>query len=232
MEKFDFGGISGIDERSEHRAFELQEEAMRRGSIDLSGFAMHRARQKELMEKVTASLGEKPYKEHRYTVSQKPLSFYNAASLVSIRNLSSMPHIKRTYIFDGETAFQTDGSPESIYEINQKCGLSLTASNAVSYLDFFLSRIYAGAWGFALITAFKDLPGTGSFDDTLATELKRVIAKPVLRQNDTGFLITCFVLQNVTLFKADVAVSKDGTVTIPHDKTVYGELPIRRVMLR
>jgi hypothetical protein len=62
--------------------------------------------------------------------------------------------------------------------------------------------------------------------------LKKLIVKPIITPKDDGFLITCTVLQNVTLFKSEVMVSNDGTVTIENDDAVYDELPIRRIMLR
>jgi hypothetical protein len=78
--------------------------------------AMPAALQKELMEKITSSLGEKPYTKGRYTVTQKTLPFYQGTSLVSIRNLASMPRITRSDItvsMDGTVSIKND---ETVYD--------------------------------------------------------------------------------------------------------------------
>jgi hypothetical protein len=62
--------------------------------------------------------------------------------------------------------------------------------------------------------------------------MKKTIAKPVLTPDGGGFLVTCFVLQGLSLFKSETAVSKDGTVSIKNDERVYDGLPVRPPRLR
>lgn len=187
---------------------------------------MNAAEQEKLVEKISRTFNTKAYESGRFSMKQEPLPFYRDAFLARITNFAASPAVTKTYVFSGNDVLQTDGSFESVEQLNEKAGLHLSESTVAAYVSFFFGRVYSDEGNFYLITKFEDLPNYKNFDEELTENLKELIEPPVVRKEDEGYVIRGYVLHGTTLFETSVIVSHNGEIDIDDDETVYENLPV------
>lgn len=187
---------------------------------------MNASEQEQLIEKISRTFNTTAYESGRFSIKREELPFYKNAFLARITNFAASPAIVKTYIFSGNDVLLTDGSFESVEQLNEKAGLHLSESTAAAYVSFFFSRVYSDEGNFFLITKFEDIPNHQNFDECLAENLKELIEPPAVRKEDDGYVIRGYVLHKTTLFETSVIVSHNGEIDIDDDETVYENLPV------
>lgn len=189
------------------------------------------AEKKELAQRIARSVERAPFRDKFFDLKCFSLPFYNNAYDVHVKCFTTRPVITKEYICDDARVFETDGEEETLAEINKALNLKLTADNAAAYVAFYFQKVAVGD-GFArLIFSAKDVTDDG-FNEELAENLKALIAAPGIRPVSDGFAVSGFVLSGETLFKAQMSLRPDGTLSIDEEEIVYDDLPVRRVMLR
>lgn len=192
-------------------------------SVELS-----QTEQQKLMEQINGAVGIKPYREGQFAVDCDDLPFYAKASLVKITNFAAAPTVAKSYIYSNDKVFQTDGSPESVDDINSEIGLTLTQKNVVDYVSFFFNQVISEEGRFYLVSRIEDMPNYKSFGDGLVANLKGIITSPAVNVEEDGFVLYGYVLYGTTLYKTAVIVSSSGEVDVDDDEAVYENLPVQQ----
>lgn len=188
-------------------------------------------RKKELADRIAASAGRKPFRAGMFGLERFPLPFYKNAFDVHIKDFSTRPFITREYVCDDERVFEPDGEEETLLEINKALSLTLTADNAAQYAAFYFQKVAIDD-SFARLVFSADDVIDENFDEDLCETLKKIIRTPVVDKTGDGFTVSGFVLLDDTLFKADLGIDKDGSLSIDDEEAVYEDLPVKKIMLR
>ncbi len=185
----------------------------------------------ELADRIAAATGRSPFRKGMFALERFPLPFYKNAFDVHIKNFSTRPFTTREYVCDDNAVFETDGEEETLEKINQAFSLTLNADNVAQYAAFHFQKVAIDDSFARLVFSAEDVIDE-NFDEDLCETLKKIIRTPVVDKTEDGFTVSGFVLLDDTLFKADLGIDKDGTVSIDDEETVYEDLPIKRIMLR
>ncbi|MBR1777114.1 MAG: hypothetical protein IJ752_00810 [Alphaproteobacteria bacterium] len=186
---------------------------------------------KQLAERIARSVERAPFRAGHYELKRFPLPFYKNAYDVHIKCFTTRPVITKEYVCDDTHVFETDGEEETLAEINAALSLALNAENVTAYTSFYFQKVAIDDSFAQLIFRAEDI-----FDDTFSKELqenlKDLISAPQVQEAQNSYIVSGFVLLEDTLFKADIAVSQSGTVTIKNEEVAYDSLPVQRIMLR
>ena len=186
---------------------------------------------KQLAERIAGSVDHAPFRTGRYDLKRFDLPFYKNACDVWIKCFTTRPVITKEYICDDERVFETDGEEETLAEINKALSLTLNAENVAAYTAFYFQKVAVDD-SFARLVFKADDIFNDQFGAELRENLTTLISAPEIRKTQEGFIVSGFVLLEDTLFKADIAVSSSGTVTIRNEEIVYEALPTQTIMLR
>ncbi|GJL84646.1 MAG: hypothetical protein DHS20C02_04210 [Micavibrio sp.] len=130
-----------------------------------------------------------------------PLSFYEGYSLYRIVNKYMLPNLILDYLSNGEDHHYLDGSDQAFHNLNTKRALSLGLSNALDYLDLYISYVYERGHSLAFLGDPEEArkQSTVAFDEsaqeyTISTPLvyhdNTVQGKAVVNQNGAITLST------------------------------------------
>ncbi|MBO4520039.1 MAG: hypothetical protein J5787_02415 [Alphaproteobacteria bacterium] len=185
----------------------------------------------KLAERIAQSVKRAPFRAGRFSLERIPLPFYKDAYAVHIKCFTTRPMITKKYICDDERVFETDGEKETLLKINKALSLKLDSENVVAYTAFYFRKVAIDDH-FATLALTPDDIIDDNFNEELQETLETLVTAPQVRETEDGFIVSGFVLLEDTLFKADLKVEKNGSVSIDKEEIVYENLPINRIMLR
>ena len=147
-------------------------------------------------------------------VSWRELSFYKRYRLCRLVNYATMPTFSMTYLSNDEEFISLDGTANPIYTANEQDPIRLSATNIISYLEFFFSNVQGSEGDVFLIRDPRKMPMMNTLNPA---QQESIISsfKPlsVTTDNSGNFKVSGTLYYGGGLTATTVAVAPDGKIS-------------------
>jgi len=162
------------------------------------------------------------------TILGQDLSFYPDYRFLDISDYSITPAPRKFVVFKPGDVAILDWTNVPIYSLNERAPIKLDKGNVVDYVRFFFSYIKGRHGRFIIVE---------NVDDVLWSEEPPAAARKAIGQmmvptqvkgiddDGTFHLSACMVFKD-SLFRADIHVSRKGTVDLSNEELLIEDMPV------
>ena len=164
-----------------------------------------------------------------FKVKRFPLSFYEKAALLELREVAGGIGGGSTWVLENEGVFyRLDGSSAPIHDVNEAASIKVSRDTAVDYVRFFCFFVNGDEGPFFIVDS---LDHPVFIKDKIAakdreTREKALREPEVLEVTAEGtFIVSAVVMYGNALFDAKLAVTETGLIEMIDDEPIAGDIP-------
>jgi hypothetical protein len=144
-------------------------------------------------------------------------------------DVSTKPHVKKDYLYDGTSLIACVYSDDP-YENNNisKMNITMTKQNAMFYLKFFCDYWVQGQDRIIPVTYMDEIDWQDDISPMMKQSLNDEIRRyPIIEQNNNNFNISVICVFRQSLMIITFNIEKSGVISITDRKSHIEDLPIR-----
>ncbi len=161
-------------------------------------------------------------------VMTQDLSFYPGYRFLDIADYANTPPFRKFVIYKPDDIIVLDGTNGPVYALNDRTTFGLVSSTVADYVRFFFTHVRGPHGRFLLCETVDDIawheeppPAARKAVSDLLTPLA-VTDEPV----DGSYVLSgCMVFRDA-LYKADIAVTAAGRVSVSNEELLLDDLPV------
>ncbi|MCB1563310.1 MAG: hypothetical protein R3D66_00120 [Alphaproteobacteria bacterium] len=181
-----------------------------------------------ILEKLNPEFDGSVFEPDQTTVLASDLAFYPGYRLLDIADYSSVPAFRRFVVYKAGEPYILNWTNEPIYEMNKAVPIKLTKKNVADYVRFFFSYVRGRHGRFIVTENVDDI----SWKDDPTPAARKAIGKMIVplslkgTARDGTFELEMSVMFKDGLFRVDVLVAKDGTVSLENEELLVEDMPV------
>ena len=162
------------------------------------------------------------------TIMAVDIPFYPGYRFLEIANHSVSPAMERFVIYSMEKFTVLDFSNEPIYALNKEIPITLNDDTTIEYVRFFFTYV-RGRHGRFLISEgvddiqWKEEPPPAA-RKAIGNMLKMLAIKE--KNDDGSYKMDATMMFKDSLFKSDVNVTPDGSVSLVNEELLIEDMPV------
>jgi hypothetical protein len=192
---------------------------------------MEERRIDELLERINGMEPHRSVDRDDCLLDESPLPFYRDGTLVELTDYTPVLPLTRCFVATASKIVPLDGTRDALERANLVAGLQLSECTVVAYCRFWFRAVYAPEDSFKIVERMADVEFTGEADretrDAVALALRSARVYPV----GDGYRVHAFVLYADTLYKATLAVNRNGALDVVEETVVRENVPTRDILL-
>lgn len=186
---------------------------------------------KNLIREANALLPHPLFDEQDCGIAERPLPFYRSVSLLSLTAFTTHPVLTLEFFKTPQGLQRLDGSKESFHNLHRAHPPLLDRTVVVSYARFYLSRLQGADDSFKLVETLPEIEFTSEISPSRLLSLKQALFTAEVYPHGTGFLVIAPLLYMDYLYKAEMAITPEGEVSIVREEVLLEEVPTRDIWL-
>lgn len=154
--------------------------------------------------------------------------FYPGYRLMDVADYSAMPPTRRYMIYSNKTAAVLNFTNQPIYHLNAAVPIRLDESTVTDYVRFFFSFVRGRHGRFIICENIDDI----HWKEDPPPAARKAIGKMIIpvtvksRAGDGAFHLEATMVFKDSLFKSNIAVKADGTVTLGDEELLIEDMPV------
>jgi hypothetical protein len=155
------------------------------------------------------------------------ISFYHGYQFLDIADHSTHPVRRNVAVYSHGDPHILNYTNESIYALNKHIGILIDENTVYDYVRFFF-RHSAGQHGrFLIIENVDDIAWKENPPPNARQAISKMIQPVTLKeQKKTGFVMNAYMVFKNGLFKADITIQLDGTISMSNEELLIEDMPI------
>jgi hypothetical protein len=163
------------------------------------------------------------------TIMAQDVPFYPGFRLLDIADYTSMPPLQRFVLYKRGKHVILNSQYEPIYAFNKELPIKLDEDTIMDYVRFFFAHVRGKHGRFILCENVDDI----NWKDDPPPQARKTIGKMIipltLEERAEGVkdfhLKTCMMFKDA-LFKSDVTVKPDGTLSLSNEERLIEDMPV------
>lgn len=157
--------------------------------------------------------------------------FYPNYKVLEIANHETLPSIRRFVVYTPNNWEILDYSNKPIYKLNKEVPIKLNRENICDYIRFFFSFVKGKHGKFNIVESVEDIKWRDDPPPQARKAISGMITPITLVPPPSGedkskfFAVVCMMFKNA-LFKSDVIVSENGSVTLTNEQLQVDDMPV------
>jgi hypothetical protein len=177
--------------------------------------------------------GRTPFAAEGTTLLAMDLPFYPGHRLLDIANHSTIParRVQGVYGKDGFTLLDWTNAP--LYALNKKVPITLDIINVTEYARFFFSFVRGRHGRFLITESIDDIAWKDDPPPTARKAIGNLIepTRVIGTDPDGTWHLSVRMVFKDSLFRAHVAISPAGQVTMSEEELIIEDMPVQDDML-
>jgi hypothetical protein len=181
-----------------------------------------------ILDRINPALEGATFDPVETTILSLPIHFYKGYQLLDIADNTVMPAIKRYALYSLENFVVLDFTNKPIYKLNQQAPLQLNPDTVSDYVRFFFSFVRGKHGRFLIVENVDDIHWKDEPPPNARKAIsKMVVPVAILEEAKNGdFALESTMVFKGALFKTNIAVQKNGTVTIKNEELLVEDMPV------
>lgn len=162
------------------------------------------------------------------TILSQDVSFYKGYRLLDIADYASVPALRRFVLYTPDDFTILNFTNEPIYEINQKCPITLNEENVADYVRFFFTYVRGRHGRFIITEGVDDISWREDPPPSARKAIGKMLAPVELEKvDDEGnfHLKACMVFKD-SLFRSKVKIEPNGFVSLSDEELLVEDMPV------
>lgn len=181
-----------------------------------------------ILDQVNPSFDGAEFDPVETTIMAVDMSFYPDYRFLEIANHSVSPAMERFVIYNPEKFTVLDFSNEPIYALNKETPINLNEDNVVEYVRFFFTYVRGRHGRFLIAEGVDDI----NWKEEPPPAARKAIGKMLKVLNitekaeDGSYKLQTTMMFKDSLFKSDVNVTSDGSVSLTEEELLIEDMPV------
>ena len=162
------------------------------------------------------------------TIMAVDMPFYPGYRFLEITNHSVSPAMERFVIYSTEKFTVLDFSNEPIYALNKEIPIALNDDTAIEYVRFFFTYVRGRHGRFLISEGVDDI----RWKEEPPPAARKAIGKMLKvlnikeKNGDGSYKMSTTMMFKDSLFKSDVLVTPDGSVSLVNEELLIEDMPV------
>lgn len=162
------------------------------------------------------------------TIMAINIPFYPGCRLLDIADYSSVPASRRYVVYAADKAVVLDFTNAPIYALNRELPVRLDEDNVADYVRFFFSFVRTPRGKFIICENVDDIRWKDDPPPQARKAIGRMIQPILLKPGaaEGAFALQATMTFKDSLFKSDITVKADGTVSLHDQELLVEAMPV------
>lgn len=162
------------------------------------------------------------------TVLGATLPFYPGHRLLEISDHTVSPPLQRFVLYGQDSAIVLDFTNAPIYALNKELPLQLNAETVFDYARFFFTYVKGRHGRFLISEGVDDINWKEEPPPAARKAIGKMLRPLALKTQDSdgSFLMEATVMFKNSLFKSDIRISADGSVSLSNEELLIEDMPV------
>lgn len=162
------------------------------------------------------------------TIMAVDMSFYPGYRFLEIENQSVSPAMQRFVIYSPEKFTVLDFSNEPIYALNRESPITLNDDNVIEYVRFFFSYVRGRHGRFLISESVDDIQWKEQPPPAARKAIGKMLKILTVKEKtpEGTYQMNATMVFKDSLFKSDVHVSTDGSVSLVNEELLIEDMPV------
>lgn len=162
------------------------------------------------------------------TIMAIDMPFYPGFRLLEISDHTGAPPMQRFVVYSPEKAVVMNFTNEPIYQLNKELPIKLDKDTVCDYVRFFFTYVRGRHGRFLIAESVDDI----NWKEDPPPAARKAIGKMLKLLNvtdagkDGGFKLEATMMFKDSLFKSDVKVTPDGSVSLTDEELLVEDMPV------
>ncbi len=192
---------------------------------------MDERRTGELLTRISSMEPHREVDPDDCLLEESPLPFYRNGTLVELTDYAPLLPFTRRFVATPSELVPLDGSREAVRRVNRVAGLRLTEPTVVAYCRFWFRAVYGPEDSFKIVERMADVEFTGEVDGETREAVALAIRPARVHRAGDGYRVEALVLYADTLYRATLAVDRNGCLDVADETVVRENVPTRDILL-
>ena len=156
------------------------------------------------------------------------MPFYPGYRLLDIADYSPMPPVRRYMVYSRKNAVILNFTNQPIYQLNTEVPIKLDNTIITDYTRFFLSFVRGRHGRFIVCENIDDIQWKEDPPPSARKAIGNMIIPVTVKNTDEAgtYNLEATVVFKDSLFKTDIAITKNGTVTLSNEQLLIEDMPV------
>lgn len=192
---------------------------------------MNEQRADELLNRINAADARRAVDSADCLLEEFRPDFYRNGTLVELTDYGPMLPLTRSFVATRSELIPLDGSVAAVQRANRAAGLHLTEGTVLTYCRFWFRAVHGPEDSFKLVERLEDVEFTGEVDRDTRDALAVSLRPAQVYRAGNGYRVEAFVLYADTLYRATLAVGRDGCLDVADESVIRENVPTRDILL-
>lgn len=180
----------------------------------------------QILERVNPHMQGSTFDPSHTVIMARDLSFYEGYRFLDIADHRSMPQNRRYVLLSKKDIVVLDFTNHPIYALNAKLPIALDDDNIDDYVRFFFSNVRGRHGRFLITESVEDINWREDPPPSARKAVGKMLHPLEIYRNNGGYELKGQMMFKDTLFQADIAVTKDGTVSLSNQQLLIENMPV------
>ena len=162
------------------------------------------------------------------TLLAQGLGFYPGYRFIELADYESQPPRRRFVIHKKGVVVALNGSNEPLYALNERAPIVLNDANIAEYVRFFFANVRGRHGRFLITESVDDIQWREEPPPAARKAIGKILVPLTVtaRGADGGYRLSGCMMFKDSLFKANVAVRRDGVVSLEDEELLIEDMPV------
>lgn len=162
------------------------------------------------------------------TIMAVDIPFYPGYRFLEIANHSVSPAMERFVIYSAEKFTVLNFSNEPIYALNKEIPISLNDDTVIEYVRFFFTYVRGRHGRFLISEGVDDIQWKEEPPPAARKAIGNMLKALAIKEkgDDGSYKMDATMMFKDSLFKSDVNVTPDGSVSLVNEELLIEDMPV------
>lgn len=161
------------------------------------------------------------------TIMAVELPFYPGYRFLEVSNHTVFPSLQRFVLYTDDDFMILDFTNDPIYALNKKLPIQLNEDSVLDYVRFFFTYVRGKHGRFLISETVDDIHWKDEPPPAARKAVGKMLQPIEIKSSDGGtYHMEATMVFKDSLFKSDIYVSSDGSVTLKDEELLIEEMPI------
>ena len=181
-----------------------------------------------ILDQINPLIEGNPYDPVETTIMAIDLLFYHGYQYCEISDHTAHPKRRHVAIYSHGDPHILNFTNEAIYKLNAHIGIQIDDTTIYDYVRFFFHHSTGQHGRFLIVENIDDIAWKENPPPNARAAIAKMIEPVTLKDKheDGSYTLNAHMVFKNGLFRSDITVAKDGTVTMSNEELLIEDMPI------